>query len=235
MPPQLPYVWLNPLLLSASAALVCFAFAVVIFSFVSRSFSKRRLRRAALALFVVGIAFVAANFGLLFLFQLPSYSRQILHKVEQDRLASSLVNPGDRAPNFRIKVDDGSEIEVDRLRGKVVVLNFFATWCGPCIMELPHIQETWDTYRSRTDFALLVVGREETSETVAAFKKQQSYTFPMAADPKRSAYSRYAKELIPRTYLISRDGMIRFVCTGFNEKRLDDLKSELAKELRASN
>jgi peroxiredoxin len=235
MPPQLLYTWLNPILLIASVSLVCLAFPLVVFSFVSHRFSKRRLRLTALTSFIVGITLGAANYGLIFLVQLPAYSRQILQRIEEDRLASSLVKPGDRAPNFRIKVDDGSDFEIDHLRGKVVVLNFFATWCGPCIMELPHLQETWDTYRGRTDFALLAVDREETSETVTAFKKKQGYTFPIAADPKRSAYSQYAKERIPRTYRISRDGMVRFVCTGFNEERFDELKRELAKELHASN
>jgi peroxiredoxin len=235
VPPQLPYTWLNPILLIASVSLVCLALPLVVFSFASRRFSKRRLRLTALASFIVGVALGAANYGLIFLVQLPAFSRQTLQRIEEDRLASSLVRPGDRAPNFRVKVDDGSELEIDHLRGKVVVLNFFATWCGPCMMELPHIQETWDKYRGRTDFALLAVDREETSETVAAFKKKQDFTFPMAADPKRSVYSQYAKERIPRTYLISRDGMIRFVCTGFNEERLDELKRELAKELDASN
>jgi len=235
MPPQLPYTWLNPILLIASVALVCLAFSLVVFSFAPRRFSKKRLRLTALALFIVGIALAAANYGLIFLVQLPAFSRQLSQLIEEQRLDSSLVKPGDRAPNFRINVDDGSEFEIDHFRGKVVVLNFFATWCGPCIMELPHIQETWDTYRGRTDFALLAVDREETSETVTAFKKKQGYTFAMAADPKRSVYSQYAKERIPRTYLISRDGMIRFVCTGFNEERFDELKRELAKELHASN
>jgi peroxiredoxin len=235
MPPQVPYTWLNPILLIASVSLVCLALPLVVLSFASRRFSKRRLRLTALASFIVGIALGAVNYGLTYLVQVPTFSRQLSQAIEEQRLASSLVKPGERAPNFRIKVDDGSEVEMDHLRGKVVVLNFFATWCGPCMMELPHIQETWDAYRGQTDFALLAVDREETSETVAAFKKKQGFTFPMAADPKRSVYSQYAKELIPRTYLISRDGMIRFVSTGFNEERFDEFKRELAKELHASN
>src|SRR5579872_4298792 len=125
MQPRLPYAGLNAILVIVSVALVCLAVSLVVFSFAFRLFSKKRLRLAALASVIVGIALGAANYGLIYLVQLPAFSRQLSQRIEDQKLASSLVKPGNRAPNFRINVDDGSELEIDHLRGKVVVLNFF--------------------------------------------------------------------------------------------------------------
>ena len=100
------------------------------------------------------------------------------------------------------------------------------------MLELPHVQKLWDKYQDNTKFALIVIGREETDEAVAAFRSKHGYTFPMAPDPQRSVYSRYAKELIPRTYLVSGDGRISFTLTGFYEEELATLEREIAEQLR---
>lgn len=144
---------------------------------------------------------------------------------------ASLASVGDVAPLFRISAADGSEFTLDELRGRVVLLNFFATWCGPCQLELPHVQELWDQYGNREDFALLVIGREETDDVVQAFVAKHAYSFPVAADPERRVYSLYAKGLIPRTYLIGRDGTIHFATTGFYEAELQELREVLARQL----
>jgi len=102
------------------------------------------------------------------------------------------------------------------------------------MLELPHMEDIWKANRARDDFAMLVVGREETDDSVTEFKHKRNYSFPIAADPEGAAYSLYAKELIPRTYLIMRDGTICFASTGFQEDALAALKAELAKQLGAS-
>jgi peroxiredoxin len=249
MAAEIPYLWVNDLLLECSAVLVVTSVVLLSGSFVFRRFPKRRLRWAALASFLLGVIFGGSNYGFLFYVQLPAYARAVqagdqtraqaradasslVKRGEPRADASSLVKRGERAPAFRLKTLDGSEIELERLRGKTVVLVFFATWCGPCNQELPHIQEMWDANRNRADFALVVVGREETAEKLTAFKAERGYTFPIASDPDRALYSRYAKELIPRTYLIAPDGTIRFASTGFSEERLAELREELAKQLR---
>jgi peroxiredoxin len=157
------------------------------------------------------------------------------HEARAERRArydeAAFVKVGQPAPAFAIETDDGGEFALDKLRGKVVVVNFFATWCGPCLMELPHVEALWQQYQGRKNFALLVVGREETPQSVAAFKAEHRFTFPMAADPQRGVYGLFAKEFIPRTYLISPEGTIRFACTGYDEQEFAELKEEIAGQL----
>lgn len=145
--------------------------------------------------------------------------------------SGSVVHVGDEAPTFVLTDVQGIEFDAARLRGKVVLLNFFATWCGPCRLELPHIQQLWSKYEKRDDFAVIVIGRGETGEAVKAFLDEHAYSFPIAADPEGSVYSLYAKESIPRSYLISRKGQICFATTGFLPENQRRLEEELAQRL----
>ncbi len=145
---------------------------------------------------------------------------------------ASFVHAGDPAPECSVTLVDGRQFSLADARGKLVLINFFATWCGPCILELPHIQEIWEEHGERDDFQLLVIGREETDESVEEFRTKHGYTFPMAADPDRGIYSKFAKELIPRTILVAADGTILFSKSGFDERDLNQLKSLLSEHLR---
>jgi len=194
---------------------------------------KRRLVRFAICLGAFPIL-VAAQHALLWGVYLPSLVRGA-ERQRQDRAdATSFVHVGDSAPSFTLTDTNGAEFDLDAQRGKVVLVNFFATWCGSCLLELPHMQKLWDANRDNDDFVLLIIGREETNEAVKEFRSIHRYSFPMASDPERSAFSLYAKELIPRTYLVSRDGTICFASTGFYEKDLVRLELELAKQLRST-
>jgi peroxiredoxin len=228
MAAKIPYLWVNHVLLNGSAVLILGASLLLVASFVVRRLKKSALRWVSLASFFLGLALGLANYGFIFYVQLPAYSRVINAAVDDRREASSLVKLGDPAPGFRVKTLDAAEFALDRQRGKTVLLVFFATWCGPCNLELPHIEEIWQANRSRPDFALLAISREETDEKLAAFKAEHGYTLPIASDPKREVYSRYAKELIPRLYLIGPDGTIRYTSTGFNEERLPELLEQVA-------
>jgi peroxiredoxin len=196
---------------------------------------KRRRRLVILAAFAAMFPIlVAVQQALLYWVFLPSLGREA-ERAKQERIgAASFLKVGEVAPTFHIRDVDGTEFSIDDLRGKVVLLNFFATWCGACDLELPHLQKLWDKNRDTSDFSMLVVGREETNASVAAFKTEHGYSFPIAADPERSAYSLYAKDLIPRTYLIARDGTICFATTGFYESDFERLKKELANQLHQS-
>ena len=142
---------------------------------------------------------------------------------------SSILRTGDEAPQIdELLVSAGVSL-VDK---KILVVNFFATWCGPCLTELPHFQKLADKYVDKRDIAFVVIGREETQATLDAFVAD-NYRIPFIADPERKLYAEFAKELIPRTYLIDRDRKIRFEIIGFDEKKLGELDrkiSELARE-----
>ena len=143
---------------------------------------------------------------------------------------ASLTKVGQAAPAFKVTALDGKEYSVEGLRGKVVLLNFFATWCGPCLEELPHVEkEIWQKYKDH-GLVVLVVGREHPNEEVAAFQKKQNYTFPMAADPKREIYGKYATQYIPRTYLIDKEGKIAYQAVGYTQPEFKSLLAALEKQ-----
>lgn len=194
-------------------------------------FRNRRLVRSAL-LAVVAVAMFASLFPLVEFVWIPAMVRRHEQARKERVDAYSHAKGGDAAPVFKIDTDEGLEFALAEQRGKVVVVNFFATWCGPCLQELPHLQELWKEHKDRTDFALIVIGREETNEEVKAFKKKRGFSFPMAADPEGAVYSLFAKEYIPRTYILSREGNIGWSATGFHgEEDVAAIKNALRREL----
>lgn len=155
----------------------------------------------------------------------------ILSAEDHSNHPGTLTQVGEPAPEFQVASIGGTPFNSNDLRGKVVVLNFFATWCGPCKMELPHLQALWEEFRDEDDFRMLGVGREETKESVKAFRQEHGFTIPMAADPDRLVYGKFASQSIPRTYLLSREGVIIHQFTGYYEDELSELKRLLSKEL----
>ena len=143
----------------------------------------------------------------------------------------TLTRVGETVPDFSLKTLEGDSFTVGEQRGHVVLLNFFATWCGPCQLELPHLQDIWNEFGKHDAFRMVIIGREESSEKVAAFRAKQGFTFLMAADRQGTAYGLFATERIPRTYLISRDGTILYQCTGYYEAELPKLRKLIRKQL----
>src|SRR5439155_18418492 len=101
------------------------------------------------------------------------------------------------------------------LKGKVVLLNFFATWCGPCNAEMPALQKLHEQFKDKP-FVAVSVGREHSIEEVKKFAESKKLTFTFAADPKREAYKLFATQFIPRSYVIDREGAIVFQTMGFD-------------------
>ena len=137
--------------------------------------------------------------------------------------AATLVKAGDQAPDFTVEMFDGSRVTLADLRGKVVLLNFWATWCPPCREELTHVQtELIDRFAGRP-FVFLPVSRGESRETVAAFREKTGYAFPMGLDSTQSVYKRYAANYIPRNFLIDADGRVVSATVGFEKSEFEEL------------
>jgi peroxiredoxin len=196
---------------------------------------RRRLVRFAgfLALFP---ALVGAQQYLqwgIFMPQLRQAAEKELLRNRPERFAASTyVSVGDQAPSFELVDADGTNFSLDGSRDKVVLLNFFATWCGPCLKELPRMQKIWDRHGKNDHFSMLVIGREESLQAVTEFRTKNGYTFPIAPDPNRDVFSQFAKDSIPRIFLISPDGEILYATLGYHEDELDRLETILTDSLK---
>jgi len=117
--------------------------------------------------------------------------------------------------------------------GKVVVVNFWATWCGPCQIEMPELEkQVWQKYKSSPDFAFIAIARDQDKDTVLKFQKTHpNFTFPLAWDPKREAYALFADGGIPRTYVVDRHGIIVYQGLGYGPDTVGELDRAIQKAL----
>ncbi len=144
---------------------------------------------------------------------------------------ATLVKVGDKAPDFSFSTENGHTVKLSDLKGKVVWINFFATWCGPCRQELPHLQkDVYNKLKSHSDFELIILGREHTWAEINKFKTDNNYIMPFYPDAGRKVFSLYASQNIPRNFIVDKNGKIVVSSTGFNEKEFADIVGKV-KEL----
>jgi len=138
---------------------------------------------------------------------------------------------GDHVPSFAVTTLDGKAFSTQELKGKVLVINLWATWCGPCRQEMPRLErEVWNVFKSQ-NFAMVAIAREETESLITGFRESNGFTFPMAADPEREIYKHFADAGIPRTYIIGRDGTILHQSLGYEPDEFESLVKTLREEL----
>jgi len=134
------------------------------------------------------------------------------------------VKKGDVAPDFSIKMEDGSVKQLSDLKGKVVWVNFFATWCPPCRKELPHLdKDVYQKLKDNKNFEVLVIGREHDWATLNKFKADNNFSLPFYPDAERDVFSKYAKQNIPRNFIIDKDGKIVIASIGFKEEEFNEM------------
>ena len=118
------------------------------------------------------------------------------------------LGAGQRAPTFELpRLDGGAPVSLESLRGRVVLVNFWATWCGPCEAEMPAMQRLYDQLHG-ADFELLAVSVDASADDVEAFRKRLGLGFPILLDPEKRVSTRYQSYRYPESFLIDRDGTI---------------------------
>jgi peroxiredoxin len=141
----------------------------------------------------------------------------------------TLTKVGQVAPAFKCETINGKVINSEELKGKVILVNFFATWCPPCRLELPVLQETiYNKYKDNPDFVLVILGREEDSDLLKEFAKTKELDLPFAPDLERKIFSKYAEISIPRNVVIDRKGNISYQSIGYSEEEFKHLQDHLA-------
>ncbi len=146
--------------------------------------------------------------------------------------AATLANEGAEAPDFTVEMTDGSTVTLSSLRGKVVLLNFWATWCPPCREELSHVQQQIIDRFAAQEFVFLPISRGEQRAAVEAFRAKTGYAFPMGLDPDETIYKRYATRFIPRNFLIDRTGRVVKVSVGYDETEFAELVQAIDAEIQ---
>jgi peroxiredoxin len=125
-----------------------------------------------------------------------------------------LVKVGDQAPDdFTLQLTDGKSVQLKDLRGKVVVLQFTASWCEVCREEMPHLEkDLWQVYKDKGVF-LIAVDRDQPMDTVKNFKKTMGMTYPFALDPGADIFGRFADKGagVTRNVVIDQNGKIAFM------------------------
>jgi peroxiredoxin len=143
------------------------------------------------------------------------------------------VNVGQEIPTFNISLDSGQVISSTSLKGKVTFINFFATWCGPCVAELPLIDiSVWGKYKSNPNFKMLVIGRGHTDSEVKEFKATHHFNLPMYPDANKEIYSLFATKYIPRSYIIDKSGKVVYTSSGYEKNEFDKMLNVLDKLLK---
>jgi peroxiredoxin len=148
-----------------------------------------------------------------------------------------IVYDGDLAPDFTIQLADGRELTLSDLKGKVVLLQFTASWCSVCRKEMPHLEkDIWQKHKDNPDFVFIGVDRDEPLETVQRFAKQMKITYPLGLDPGADIFGKFAlKESgVTRNVLIDRDGRIVKRTRLYNEAEFSSLVRKVDELLGSS-
>ncbi len=147
-------------------------------------------------------------------------------------LAAAVAAHATPAPDFTLRTLDGAPLRLAEQRGQVVLVNFWASWCAPCKLEMPHLNRLAHKYRD-TGVVLLAVNVDDDPQKAAAEAKKLGISFPVLLDTAKTASRAYQLQAMPTTVLVDRDGKVRHVHLGYRpgyEQTYDEQLRALVKE-----
>jgi peroxiredoxin len=140
---------------------------------------------------------------------------------------AAAVAPASMAPDFTLRTMGGPNLRLQEQRGQVVLVNFWATWCGPCRKEMPHLNRLYEKYRG-SGFTLLGVNVDDDARNAVELAGKLGVKFPVLLDTDKKASKLYDLSAMPATVLIDRDGRVRYVHRGY----LDGYEDTYDKQIR---
>jgi peroxiredoxin len=138
-----------------------------------------------------------------------------------------LIKQGEQVPQIEFKLTDGTTVKTSELKGKVVMLQFTASWCVVCRKEMPHIEkDIWLKHKNDKDFALFGIDMDEPLNKVKKFAKDMKITYPLALDPGADIFYTFAAKGagVTRNIIIDRDGKIAYMTRLFKEDEFNEMK-----------
>jgi peroxiredoxin len=141
-------------------------------------------------------------------------------------LPASALEQGDKAPDFSAPGMSGGTISLSAYRGKVVYLDFWASWCGPCAQSLPALDALRREFKSE-DFQVVAVNVDREPKLAKAFLSKRPVGFPSAKDPDGTVPTRFGIDSMPTSFLIDRSGVVRHVQRGFRPNDVAGLREQI--------
>lgn len=163
------------------------------------------MRSVPPAWFLIGLIAAQPAFGVL----LSEAGAESPPLTQTQAVERNMVKVGDEAPNFQLRDLAGKMMSLSQFRGKVVLLNFWATWCGPCRVEMPAMEQLYRNF-SRGEFEILAVSTDPQGVAVTRpFQQEMGFTFPILHDAEYRVGFIYGARTLPLTFMVDRRGVIR--------------------------
>ena len=146
-------------------------------------------------------------------------------------LATGAVAPQASAPDFTLRTLNGPNLRLAEQRGRVVMVNFWATWCGPCRQEMPQLDRLYQKYKS-SGFVLLGVNVDEDARKATDVAAKLGVTFPVLLDTDKAVSKLYDLSTMPSTVIIDRDGKVRYLHRGYRAGYEDNYDKQIRELLK---
>ena len=141
------------------------------------------------------------------------------------------IAPTAAAPDFTLRTMNGPNLRLAEQRGRVVMVNFWATWCGPCRQEMPHLNRLYDKYRS-SGFVMLGVNIDDDANNAIGVAGKLGMKFPVLFDTDKKVSRMYDLSTMPSTVIIDRDGKVRYVHRGYLAGYEDNYEKQIRELLK---